>query len=133
MQVVSTLWPNRKTQKISEYRFKLNWTKCSPRTTPKHVKTRQTPAFRQKEAQDSPLEEDGGGWWPGQVDRPTWSADLARGPHCLNQDTWRLLIGHLGRLQGSHPMAPCYKYKGGRDYDTHTHTPHFLSSLTHLA
>ena len=90
MQVTSTLWPDIKSQKLSEHRFRLNWTKCSPRTTPRHVKTRQTPAFRQEEAQDSPLEEDGGGWWPGQADRPTWSADLARGPHRLNQGTWCL-------------------------------------------
>ena len=131
MQVASTLWPDIKSQKISERRFRLIWTKCSPKTTPKLVKTRQDPAFRQEEAQDSPLEEDGGSWRPGQAGQLTRSADLARGPHCLIQDTCRLLIGPQGRLQGPHPMAPCYKYKGVENR-THTHTTH-LSSLAFLA
>ena len=68
LQVTSTLWPDIKSQKISEYRFSLKWTKCSLRTNPNAVKTRQTPTFRQEEAQDSLPEEDGGGW-------PTWQAD----------------------------------------------------------
>ena len=29
MQVASTLWPSRKSQKISEYRFRLKWTKVA--------------------------------------------------------------------------------------------------------
>ena len=105
MQVASTLWPNIKSQKILERRFRPKWTKCSPRTNPNEVKTSQPQRGPDKEAQDSLPEEVGGGWWPGQADRPTWSADLARGPHRLNQGTWRLPIG---------PVAPCYKYKGGR-------------------
>ena len=32
MQVTSTLWPDTKSQKISEYQFRLKWTKWSPRT-----------------------------------------------------------------------------------------------------
>ena len=133
MQVASTLWPDIKSQKISERRFRLIWTKCSSRTTPKSVKTRQAPTFRQEVAQDSPLEEDGAGWRPGQVDRPTWSAELARGPHRLNFNTCHLLTGCSSRFCMISPVAPCYKYKGGRDYDTHTpHTSH-LSSLAFLA
>ena len=50
----------------------------------------------------------------------------ARGPHRLIQAMWCLLIGLLGRLQGSHPVAPYYKYKG---VEIMTHTPHFLSSM----
>ena len=49
----------------------------------------------------------------GAVGGPGRPTDLAHGPHRLIQATWRLLIGPLGRLQGSHPMAPCYKYKEG--------------------
>ena len=43
------------------------------------------------------------------------SADLARGPHRLSQATCRLLVDPLGQFGESHPVAPCYKYKGGRD------------------
>ena len=98
MQVTSTLWPDTKSQKISEQRFRLKWTKCSPRTNPNEVKTGQPQCGSDKEAQDSLPEDVGGGWWHEQVDRPTRSADLARGPHRLNQGTWRLPIGPLRRL-----------------------------------
>ena len=98
MQVASTLWPDIKSQKISERLFRLKWTKCSPRTNPNEVKRGQQQRGSDKEAQDSLPEEVGGGWWPGQADRPTWSADLARGPHRLNQGTWRFPIGPLRRL-----------------------------------
>ena len=84
MQVASTLWPDIKSQKISERRFRLKWTKSDARTQFKRVKTGQPQCGPDKEAQDSLPEEVGGGWWPGQADRPTWSADLARGPHRLN-------------------------------------------------
>src|SRR6185312_14673249 len=112
MQVASTLWPDIESQKISERRFRLRWTKCSPRTNPNEVKTGQPQHTLDKEAQDSLPEEVGGGWWPGQADRPTWSADQARGPHRLNQGTWHLPVGPLRRLCRLHPVAPCYKYKG---------------------
>ena len=98
MQVTSTLWPDIKSQKLSEHRFRLRWTKSDARTQFKQVKTGQPQCGSDKEAQDSLPEEVGGGWWPGQADRPTWSADLARGPHRLNQGTWRLPIGPLHRL-----------------------------------
>jgi len=131
MQVASTLWPDIKSQKILERRFRLIWTKCSPRTTPKPVKTRQAPAFRQEEAQDSPLEEDGGGWRPGQVDRPTWSAELARGPTASTfPRVTSSLVAQVGSAS-SHPWLLAINTRGGRDYDTHT--PHFLSSLALLA
>ena len=76
MQVASTLWPNIKSQKISERRFRLKWTKCSPRTNPNEVKTGQPQCGSDKEAQDSLPEEVGGGWWPGQADRPTYLVGL---------------------------------------------------------
>ena len=100
MQVASTLWPDIKSQKISERRFRLKWTKCSPRTNTNAVKTRQAPAFKQEEAQDSLPEEDGGSWPHWQADRPTRSADLAYGPHRLIFDAWQLLTGSQGRFQG---------------------------------
>ena len=77
MQVKSTLWPDIKSQKLSEHRFRLRWTKSDARTQFKQVKTGQSRCGSDKEAQDSLAEEVGGGWWPGQADRPTWSADLA--------------------------------------------------------
>ena len=52
---------------------------------------------------------------------PAWSADLARGPHHLNQATCRLLIGPLGRFGEFHPVAPSYKHKGVENR-IHTHT-----------
>ena len=122
MQVASTLWPDIKSQKISEQWFRLKWTKCSPRTQFRQVKTGQPQRGSDKETQDSLPEEVGGGWWPGQ-------ADLAYGPHRLNQGMWRLPIGPLGRLHRFSPVAPCYKYKGGQRMRTHTHTHHTSSPL----
>jgi len=113
MQVASTLRPDIKSQKISERQFRLKWNKCSPRTNPNVVKTGQPQRGPDKEAQDSLPEEVGGGWWTEQADRPTWSADLARGPHRLNQGTWHLPIGPFPWLHRFSPVAPCYKYKGG--------------------
>ena len=124
MQVASTHWPDIKSQKISERRFMLKWTKCSLRTQFRPLKTGQDQRDQDKAAQDSLLDEAGGGWSLGQADRPTMSADLACGPHCLIEATWRLLIGPLGRLQGSHPVASCYKYKGWVEIRIHTHTHH---------
>ena len=91
MQVTSTLWPDIKSQKLLERRFRLRWTKSDARTQFKQVKIGQPQHVSDKEAQDSPPEEVGVGWWPGQ-------ADLARGPHRLNQGTWRLPIGPLRQL-----------------------------------
>ena len=124
MQVTSTLWPDIKSQKLSEHRFRLRWTKSDARTQFKQVKTGQPQRGSDKEAQDSLPEEVGGGWWPGQADRPTWSADLARGPLRLIQPTCRLLIGPIGWFCRFHPVAPYYKYKGGGWRIGHTHTPH---------
>ena len=103
MQVASTLWPNRKTQKISEYRFRLKWTKCSLRTEAKQVKTGQPQRGSDKEAQTSPN--------PQQLGAV--GADQAHGPHRLNFATWRLPVAPLGRFGVLRPVAPSYKYKGG--------------------
>ena len=126
MQVTSTLWPDIKSLKLSEHRFRLRWTKSDARTQFRQAKTnvdqtrRPKTAYLKKMGRLAPL-----------ADRLTYrSADLARGPHHLSQATCRLLVGPLGRFGESHPMAPCYKYKGGRDYDTHTH--HTSSPLLHF-
>ena len=70
MQVTSTLWPNIKSQKLSEHRFRLRWTKSDARTQFKQVKTGQPQCGSDEEAQESLPEEVGGGWWLGQADRP---------------------------------------------------------------
>src|SRR6185312_10670851 len=97
MQVASTLWPNIKSQKLSEHRFRLRWTKSNVRTQFKRVKTGQPQRGSDKEAQYTLPEEVGGGWWPGQADRTTWSTDQACGPHRLNQGTCiSLLVPYVG-------------------------------------
>jgi len=113
MHVASTLWPNIKSQKISEHRFRLKWTKSSSRTQRKQAKTDQDQRGPDKEAKDSLLDEARGGWHPWAVGRPPWSADQARGPYRLNFAMCHILIGLLGRLCESHPVVPCYKYKEG--------------------
>ena len=76
MQVASTLWPDIKSQKLSEHRFRLRWTKSDVRTHFRQAKTGQDQCGPDKEAQDSLLEENGGGWRHWQADRttgrPTW-------------------------------------------------------------
>ena len=113
MQVASTLWPSRKSQKISEYRFRLKWTKCSPRTEVKQVKTGQPQRGSDKEAQTSPTPSSWG-LLAARAGRPTYrSADQSHGPHRLNFATWRLPVAPLGRFGVLWPVAPSYKYKGG--------------------
>ena len=122
MQVASTLWPSRKTQKISEYRFRLKWTKCSPRTKAKQVKTGQPQRGSDKEAQTSPTPSSWGRL-AARAGRPAYgSADQAHGPHRLNFAMWRLPVAPLGRFGVLWPVALSYKYKGGVENRTHTHT-----------
>src|SRR6185312_17463548 len=129
MEVASTLWPSRQSQKISEYRFRLKWTKCSPRTKAKQVKTGQPQRGSDKEAQTSPTPSSWGrlaaraGW-------PTYrSADQARGPHRLNFAMCHLQDAPLGRFGVLRPVAPSYKCRGVLENRTHTH----LTSLISLA
>ena len=129
MQVASILWPDIKLQKLSEHRFRLRWTKSGSRAQLRQAKTDLDQHGSDKEAQDSLLDEVGSGWRPWAVGQPPWSADQACGPHRLNQATCRLLIGPLSRLQGSHAMAPCCKYKAGVEMKTHTHITLLSCSL----
>ena len=64
MKVASTFWPDIKSHKISEQRFRLKWTKCSLRTNPNEVKIGHPQCGSDTEAQDGLPEEIGGGWWP---------------------------------------------------------------------
>ena len=72
MQVPSTLWPDIKSQKISEHRFKLKWIKCSPRTQFKPLKTVRDQRGSDKGGQKSPPEESWGllAPWAGRPTRP---------------------------------------------------------------
>src|SRR6185437_10963300 len=62
MQVASTLWPDIKSQKLTEHQFRLRWTKSDARTQFKQAKTGQDQHGPDKEPYDSLLKEDGGGW-----------------------------------------------------------------------
>ena len=113
MQVASTLWSDIKSQKISKQRFRLKWTKCSPRAQFRQVKTGQLQRGSDKEAQTSPTPSSWGRL-AASAGRPTYrSAAQAPGPHRLNFATWRLPVAPLGRFGVLRPVAPSYKYKGG--------------------
>ena len=56
MQVTSTLWPDIKSQKLSEHRFRLIWTKSDARTQFRQAKTGHDQRGPDKEAQDSLLD-----------------------------------------------------------------------------
>ena len=123
MQVSSTLWPNIKSQKISEHRFSLKWTKSGSRTQLRQAKTDQDQHGPDMEAQDSLLDEAGGGWRHWQAGRPSWSADLACGPHRLSQATCRLLVGPIGRFGEFQPKLPAINTRGVENRTpTPTHT-----------
>ena len=134
MQVTSTLWPDIKSQKLSEHQFRLRWTKSHARTKFKQVKTGQPQRESDKEAQDSLLEEVGAVGGPG---RPT---DL------LGRTTWPVGPTASTRACGVSPLVPyvgCEVFtpwlpainKRGVENRTHTHIPHtpLISSLAFLA
>ena len=55
MQVARTFWPDIKSQKISEYRFRLKWTKWSPRTEANPAGAGRASALGQGETKTIPL------------------------------------------------------------------------------
>ena len=124
MQVSSILWPSRKSQKILEYRFRLKWTKCSPRTNSNEVKTGQPQCGSDKEAQDSLPKEVGGGWCPGRPTdlpgRATWPMGPTTSTRACGASP---LVPYVG-CEGSHPWLPTINTKGGGRDLGHTHTPH---------
>ena len=73
MQVASTLWPDIKSQKLSEHRFRLRWTKSGSITQLRQARTDLDQHGLDKAAQDSPPKEVGGGWRPtDQSGQPNW-------------------------------------------------------------
>ena len=76
MQVTSTLWPDIKSQKLSEHRFRLRWTKSDAKTQFKQVKTGQPnvdQTRRPKTACQKKLGAVGGPGRPTDLPgRPTW-------------------------------------------------------------
>ena len=81
MLVTSTLWPDIKSQKLSERRFRLRWTKSDARTQFRQAKTGQDHRGPDKEAQDSLLDKTGDGWPTWQVDRPgPWAPTASTSP-----------------------------------------------------
>ena len=71
MQVTSTLWPGIKSQKLSEHRFGLRWTKSDART---HAKTRQDKANPSIQTKGGPIQPVGRRWGrlAARVGRPTY-------------------------------------------------------------
>ena len=114
MQVTSTLWPDIKSQKLLEHRFRLRWTKSDARTQFKQVKTGQPQCGSDKEAQDNPPEEVGGGWWPEQATdlpgRPTWPVGPTASTRARGASP---LVPYVG-CSGSHLWLPAINTKGGR-------------------
>ena len=131
MQVASTLWHDIKSQKLSERRFRLRWTKSNARTQFRQAKTGQDHRGPDKKAQDSLLDEAGVGWPIGQVDRPTGWPTWPMGPTASTSPRVASpLVAEVG-YSGSHPWLPAINTKG-RVENENTHTSH-LSSLAHLA
>ena len=125
MQVRSILWPDVKSQKISEHRFRLIGPSVAQEPTQIHSRQTKTSVDQTRQPRTARQRMLG---TVGASGRP---ADLARGPHCLSQATCCLLVGPLGRFGESHPVAPCYKYNGGwRIGHTHTHTTHHSPLLS---
>ena len=130
MQVTSTLWPDIKSQKLSEHRFRLRWTKSDARTQFKQVKTGQPQRGSDKEAQDSPLEEVGvvgGSGRPTDLPgRPTWPVGPTASTRARGASP---LVPYVG-CDGFTPWLPTINTRGV-EIRTHTpHTPH-ISPLLH--
>ena len=115
MQVASTLWPSRKSQKISKYQFRLKQTKCSPRTEAKQVKTAQPPAV-------------GGGWRPGQAGRPIGRPTRSMGPIASTLPRGASLLLLQVGLGCCDRWFPPINTREGVENRTHTHTHTSLHS-----
>ena len=109
MQVTSTLWPDIKSQKLSEHRFRLGWTKSDARTQFGQAKTGQDHRGPDKEAQDSLLDEAGVGWLTWQVDRPPMGPTASTSP-CVASP----LVAEVG-CSSLTLWLPAINTRGGRD------------------
>ena len=120
MQVTSTLWPDRKSQKISEHRFRLNWTKVAQE--PKQNESRQAnPSMDQtkwpKTAHQKKLGAVGGPGRPTDLPgrptdlpgRPTWPVGPTASTRACGVSP---LVPYVG-CEGSHPWLPAINTKGG--------------------
>ena len=131
MQVTSTLWLDRKSQKISEYRFRLKWTKVAQE--PKQNESRQAnpnvdQTRRPRQAQPPAV---GGGWRPGQAGRPYGRPTRPMGPTTSTSPRVASpLVAEVG-CSSLTPWLPAINTRGV-EIGTHTHTSH-LSSLAFLA
>ena len=115
LQVASTLWPNIKSQKLSEHRFRIRWTKSDARTQFKLVRqanpnvdqTRRPNTARQKKlgAVGSPSRPTD---LPGRPTRPVGptASTRARGVSTL--------VPYVG-CDGFTPWLPAINTRGGRD------------------
>ena len=115
MHVTSTLWPEIKSQKLSENRFSLGWAKSDARTQFRQAKTGQDHRGPDKEAQDSLLDKAGVGWPTWQVDRPTGRPTWLMGPSSSTSPRAASpLVAEVGCCSLT-PWLPAINTKGGRD------------------
>ena len=110
LQGASTLWPDRKSQKISEHRIRFKWIKCSTRTKTNPVKIGRATTFGQEEAQTSPTPSSWGQLEP-WAGRPTWSMGPTALvlPHGASSLAPKVGSARKSFIPG---VAPSYKYKG---------------------
>ena len=94
MQVASTLWPDIKSQKLLEHRFRLRWTKSDARTQFKQVKIGQPQRGSEKRPKIAHQKKLGAVGGPG---RPT---DLPGRP------TWPMGPTASTRARGASPLVP---------------------------
>ena len=131
MHVTSTLWPDIKSQKLLEHRFRLRWTRSDARTQFKQVKTCQPQCGSDKEAQDSPPKEVGAVGGPGRpTDLPGRPARPV-GPTASTKARGASLLVHNVGLGCCGWWLPA-RNRRGVENRTHTHT-HTSSSLAFLA
>jgi len=117
-QGASTLWPDRKSQKISERRIRLKWIKCSPRTKANPVKTGRATTFGQEEAQTSPTRSSWGWLAP-----PPQLCHVVL-PHWLPKSVLQGRAGFPGWL------LPINTRGGDKEWNT-THTTQQTKHITH--
>ena len=121
MQVVSTLWPDIKSQKISKRWFKLKRTNVAQE--PIQMKSRQAnpnvdQTKRPRTACQKKLGAVGGPGRPTDLPgRPTWPV----GPNASTRARGASPLVPYIDCEGSHPWLPAINTRGVEYEDTHTH------------